>query len=256
MSTPRPNLETALVSVPAQFRKRLVDKYLELKDAFVQGNYDACVLRAGKYCEVLLRFLQFELTGAFTPFGEKITNFSVECRNLEKLPKTSGPETFRVIIPRSLDFIYTLRNKRDIGHVGGDIDANVIDAATSVRGVDWTLAELIRVVHTISLEEAQQILDSIATKQIPMIWAVSGIKRVLNPKMAIADQTLVLLYSDVDEVVLSEDLCDWTEASNFSNFRRTLRALHSRRLIEYNEETETVILSPTGKSAAEALLQL
>lgn len=116
------------------------------------------------------------------------------------------------------------------------------------------MAELLRVVHTISLEEAQQILDSIATKEIPLIWAVSGVKRVLNPNMAIADQTLALLYSESDEGVLVEDLCDCVGASNLYNYRRTLKALHARRFVEYDTTTQTVVLSPTGKKAAESLL--
>ncbi len=56
----------------------------------------------------------------------------------------------------------------------GDVDANEIDAATGVRIADWCICELIRLSHTISLEEAQAICDAIAVRQLPQIWDVFG----------------------------------------------------------------------------------
>jgi hypothetical protein len=96
-------------------------------------------------------------------------------------------------MPRGLNFLYTLRNKRGIGHVGGDVDANSIDAATIVRVADWCLCELIRVVHNLPLEEAQTLLNAITERQIPGVWSVVGKKRVLIPGLDAKAQTLVLL---------------------------------------------------------------
>ena len=80
-----------------------------------------CGLRAP--CEVLVRVLQNELTGTYTPLGTKLGSFDQECLKLERLPHTTGVEGLRVIMPRGLSFLYTLRNKRGIGHEGGDVDA-------------------------------------------------------------------------------------------------------------------------------------
>jgi hypothetical protein len=164
-----PSLETALSSVPGALRSRLLARYRELKAAFVNGQYDACGLRAGRLAEVLLRVLQDELTGGYTPLGSRLGQFDQECLKLERLPQTAGVESLRVIMPRALNFLYTLRNKRGIGHEGGDVDANEIDAATAVRLADWCISELIRVVHAISLEEAQALLDTIAEREVPQV---------------------------------------------------------------------------------------
>lgn len=145
-----PTLETALSSLPASLRSRLLSRYRDLKAAYVNGQYDACGLRTGRLCEVLIRVLQNELTGGHTPFGTKLDAFDRECLRLEKLPKSAGAEGMRVIMPRALNFLYTLRNKRGIGHEGGDVDANQIDAATAVRVSDWCIAELIRVVRCLA----------------------------------------------------------------------------------------------------------
>ena len=241
------SLDDAFTDLPAGLRNRLLKRYRELKSAYVNGQYDACGLRAGRLAEVVLRILQHELTGTYTPFGTKINNFSDECQKLERQPKTAGVEGLRVIMPRAINFLYTLRNKRGIGHEGGDVDANEIDAATCVRVADWCLAELMRVVHSLSLEEAQALLDAIAEREVPQVWSVAGVKRVLNTSLAYREQTLLLLYADPEAAVPSEDLFDWTEYSGLATYKRdVLRPLHKKRLVEYDKTNEHVRLSPTG----------
>lgn len=254
-STSLPALDAALSALPAGLRRKLVDSYARLKAAWSAHEYDTCGLRAGKFCEVMLRCLQEVLTGQHLAFGTKIPNFGDACRTLEQTPKSSGPEGLRVIIPRALEFVYTLRNKRDVGHVGGDVDANAIDAATAVRCVDWCVAELLRSIHTLSLEEAQAILDSITERELPAVWAVAGKKRVLDAAMSRTEQTLVLLYSDQDVAVLAEDLAAWVEAPRLSDYRKdVLRPLHKRRLVEFDAESDSVVLSPRGVAEAERIL--
>jgi hypothetical protein len=256
MNTSRVSLDDALGGLPADFRKRLIESYLSIKEAFAEGQYDACGLRAGKFCEVVLRLLQEKLTGTHTRFGEKLPNFTDECRRLEKLPRSAGNESLRVIIPRALDYVYTLRNKRDIGHVGGDVDANETDAAACTRSIDWCVAELIRIYHNLSLEEAQELIDSIVARQLPLVWEVGGVKRVLKPGLSLKDQTLCLLYSDPHTAVTSEDLAHWIDVKRISDYRaRVLVPMHHDRLAEYDRKTETIRLSPIGVEAAERLLR-
>jgi len=249
MSTNSPKsltIESALSAVPKQFRSRLVKHYSDLKRAYVSGDFDACGSRAGKFSETLIRYIQSELEHSHTPFGKQINLYS-ESRRIEGLPQTLGPEPFRVFIPRALCFLYTLRNKRGFAHVGGDLDSDPIDAATCVRVADWCLCELIRIVHKLALEDAQALVDSISAKEIPEVWSVAGRKRVLKKGLDFKSKVLLLLYSEVNEAVLIEDLFDWTEYSQMGNFRRhVLRPLHTNRLIEWDKDTDAAILSPTG----------
>jgi len=174
-----------------------------------------------------------------------------ECRKLVTSPKTSAVETIRTIIPRSIIFIYTLRNKRGIGHVGGDVDANSIDAVTIARSADWVICELIRVYHKLSLEEAQDIVDSLSVRELPAIWEVAGKKRVLKDVLSAKQKVLLLLYSEPSSSVLTEDLCSWVEYAPSMFSTRVLSKLHSERLIEHDKDSELVYLSPKGAKYVE-----
>jgi hypothetical protein len=240
-------LEQALAGIGKEFRSRLIKTYIDLRAAYATGQYDAAGLRAGVFAEALARLLEQELTGTHTPFGTPLANFADLCRSFERLDKARGVESLRIIIPRGLLFIYTLRNKRGIGHIGGDIEANQIDAATCVRTADWCICELIRIYHKFSLEEAQELLDAIAVRQTPTVWSVAGKRRVLTLGLPYASQVLLLLYGSDDSTVLSEDLASWIEHPRPSDFRsKVLSSMHSRRMIEWDRESDTVIISPIG----------
>ena len=69
------------------------------------------------------------------------------------------------------------------------------------------------------------------------------------------DQVLTLLYSEPDEATPIEDLCSWVEAPRIDHFRtRVIQPMHKDRLVEYDRDSETVLLLPPGVSAAETLL--
>lgn len=240
-------LERALGSIPADLRKRLLKNYSTLKSSGLQPHHDAVGHQAGKLAEVLLRVLQHTLNGAFTPLSAGLSDFKGECEKLEKVPKTAGPEGLRVLMPRALAFLYTLRNKRDFGHVGGEVDANAIDALTAIRLADWCMCELVRVFRSVPLDDAKEICDSIAQRQIPLVWTVLGRKRILDPSATYRDQVLLLLYSEVQTAVACEDLVDWTGHPRRANFNKdVLEKLHRARLLEWDKETDMAILSPTG----------
>jgi hypothetical protein len=247
---PESALETALAGIPKKFRSRICKAYLDMKrrfnDAQYDSSWDASGLSAGKFCESVIRLLQQEIAGKATPFGKHIANFPGECKKIID-QQSQQPESLRVIIPRALVFLYTLRGKRGIGHVGGDVDANEIDAATVMRVCDWIVCELIRCYHELSLEEAQAIVDSLAERQLPDIWEVAGKKRVLRQRLNYKQKTLVLAYSEQQSGILSEDLFTWTEYSDFTTYKRhVLRQLHKDRLIEYDEESQLIYISPLG----------
>lgn len=241
-------LEQALQGIGKDYRKRLVSAYVALKRDLIEARPDSAGLNAGKLCEAVIRHLQHRVTGASTPFGTKINNFADECRKIITAKAPNGmTDSEKVIIPRALVFLYTMRNKRGIGHVGGDVDANSIDAVLMGRVADWIVCELIRIHHGLSLEEAQDIVDAASVRQIADIWEVGGKRRVLREGLKAREEVLLLLYSAKEQAVLTEDLVSWIEYSNPRVFKsNVLHPLHKSRLVEWDRDSDTVTLSPKG----------
>jgi hypothetical protein len=182
--------------------------------------------------------LQKTLTGKYTPFGQQISNFPDECRKLVTLPNNFGNESLRIIIPRALSFLYTIRGKRGIGHVGGDIDNNEIDATIIFHTATWIFCEIIRIYHSLSIEEANEYISMILEKKIPDVWEIENKKRVLRKDLNYKQKTLLLLYTDLNNGVLLEDMFSWIEHSNLSYYKKdVIKQLHDERLFEYNKDS-------------------
>ena len=138
--------------------------------------------------------------------------------------------------------MYTIRNKRGIGHVGGDVEANMVDAETCERLANWCICELIRIYHELPLEEAQAILNALAVRHLPNIWTVGTKKRVFDSSLDYKSQCQLLLHGELEGMVLVEELFEWVEHPRMSNFSRlmsvvesTLRSINSGddRLVMY-----------------------
>jgi hypothetical protein len=139
-----------------------------------------------------------------------------------------------------------------MGHVGGEVDANVIDLAVAVSMADWVVCELMRAYHQFSLQEAQSFLERLASRQIPEIWIIGKTKRVLMEGLDKKMQTMLLLYGEISAIAVGS-LFSWVEYSRLFNFKRdVLEPLHEDRLIEWDRKGDTVLLSPKGEQQVEA----
>jgi hypothetical protein len=181
------------VSLPAELVNELLDQYVELKSEHQLGRHTAAELAAGKFVEASVRVLEFVTDGgSFTPLGEPIKNMSGKLLRLANADKSHGDEV-RLLIPRALDAIYTIRNKRGVGHVAGTVSPNVADSTYLCAGADWVLAELIRLNHRCPVDEAQAIVNDLVRYRLPLVYEGGEVKRVLHPGLPQRDAALLLL---------------------------------------------------------------
>jgi hypothetical protein len=174
------------------------------------------------------------------------------CRSLEKM--TNLPRSFQILIPRLLPALYEIRNNRGVGHVGGDVDPNHMDATAVVAIASWILAELVRVHHGLSITDAGSLVDALVERRVPLVWQVGDMKRVLDPKLGLRDQVLLLIASATGPVRFS-DLLAWTDYDDERYFKRLLRKMHRERLIEFSEGDQLVQILPPGALAAQELIE-
>jgi hypothetical protein len=130
-----------------------------------------------------------------------------------------------------------------------------MDALAVLSICNWVMAELVRVFHNLSVVEAQKIVDALAEIRIPIIWSDdSTTKRVLQPALKLHEQLLLLIATSAPEVSV-EKLMSWTEYGDKKYFMRTLRALHSKRFLEFNKATNVVQILPPGTKFVQDLMR-
>jgi len=250
------NPSTILAGLPTGLRDPLLKSYEEIVSNYAEHRWEPAELNGGKFCEIVYSIIEGTFNKKFPSKPCKPKDMLKACRNLEGLPADPnriGDRSLRILIPRILIGLYEIRNNRNVGHVGGDVDPNFLDATVVYGMVSWVLAEIIRIFHSISTTEAQDIVDVLIERKYSLIWEVSGtkIKRVLDPKMDKGDQALLLLHSKPSWVT-EEDLFQWVEYSSSNMFRRRiLQPFHSARLIEYDKKQSRVKISPLGSIVVE-----
>jgi hypothetical protein len=247
---------TALGLLPAGLRAELVDEFAKITRNYRENRWEATELDGGRFCEIVYTILRGHVNaGAYAQKASKPSRFADACKSLESADANSYSESVRLTIPRVLVALYDFRNRRGVGHVGGDVSANHMDAVFVLHATQWVMAELVRVFHSTDIVQATAVVDGLVDRTIPIVWRVGDLSRVLDPTMKLADQTLVLLYSSPpgsDERELAKNL----DQDRLPNYRRVLDRLHVERLINYDKSTGRCVLSPKGVlHVEETLLQ-
>jgi hypothetical protein len=247
MSTP----SVLLAVIPPGLRDPLIEEYNSVIQNYMERRWSPAELSGGKFCEIVYTILDGYYSGTYAAAPSKPRDFVAACRALES--KTGGPRSFQILIPRLLPALYEIRNNRGVGHAGGDVNPNPMDASAVVSMTSWILAELVRVFHNTTASEAQIAVDNIIESRMPMIWSNGDVRRVLRTGLKLKDQIMLLLAAA--STPTADQLFQWTEYGNRSHFNRILRELHASRLIEYTQTTGDVLLLPPGANYVADLLQ-
>ncbi len=243
--------DQALIDIPDGLRNPLIDEYQNIVRNYMERRWTPSELSGGKFCEIVYTILDGFSSGNYASSPMKPDNFVAACRKLET--NTSNPRSFQILIPRILPALYEIRNNRGVGHVGGDVDPNHIDASAVLSMTSWIMAELIRIFHNMPIHDAQKLADSLVDRRTPLVWQSGDIRRVLEPTMTMGNQILVLL-SSCSTAIATADLLRWIEPPNRSYSYKLLRTMHSSRVIELSSDETMVELLPPGMIAVENII--
>ncbi|MDP8228465.1 MAG: hypothetical protein P9M15_03335 [Candidatus Electryoneaceae bacterium] len=238
--------------IPEKLRETLLEEYNSLIQSYMEGRWGEAELSGGKFCEIVYTILEGYSSGVYNDTPQKPRNFVDACRRLEN--DTNNPRSFQILIPRMLPAIYEIRNNRGVGHVGGDVNPNHMDATAIVSLTSWIMAELVRVYYECSTNEAQGIVDSIVERRIPLVWQSGEMKRVLNTNLSIKDNILVLIASCFNGASI-DDLIYWIEPKDPAYLRKVLRSLHAKRYVEFSQKTQTAVILPPGSDYVTKLIR-
>lgn len=239
-------LNNILGNIPPGLRTPLIDAFNTITKNYIERRWEPSELNGGKLCEVVYSILEGYIQASYPAKPKKPQNMLVACGAFEKADKTKFNRSIRIQIPRMLIAIYEVRNNRGVGHVGGVVDPNYMDATLVMNMSKWLMAELVRIFHNVDITTATSAVESLIEKTSPLVWEVDGKKRVLDVRLTMEQSVLVLLYH-CNTAVGERDLLSWTEYTNSSLFRGVLTKLHkSKRFIEYDKIKKIVHLSPLG----------
>jgi hypothetical protein len=237
------NAGHALTAIPSSLRDPLLSEYRSIIQNFFEHRWSPSELSGGKICEIVYTILDGHAKGTYAAKPIKPPNFLIACRALEN--NSQVPRGFQIFIPRLLPALYEVRNNRGVGHAGGDVDPNHMDATLVVSMCNWIMAELVRVFHNLTTGEAQALVDALAERTIPIIWEGENVKRVLDTALSLRDQILMLAGSSGGPVPI-DSLIAWTETKNKTYFRKVVAELHKSRFVEHSSANNTIVLLPYG----------
>lgn len=245
------NPEKALGRLPPDLRYELIEEYSKIVRNYREERWEAAELDGGRLSEIVYRILKGYLDGGTYP-ATNPKPFDKACDDLKNYPR-SAPDSARLTVPRVLRALYELRNNRGVGHTTGEVSANRMDATFVMHTAQWVMAELVRLLHQLDVDDATAVVDALVERTVPVLWKVGGVTRVLRTGLSLGDQTVLLLYAE-PRGLTDQQLALNLEQPKLGNYRRVLKVLHSARKIEYNPVTGLALISPLGVKEVETEL--
>lgn len=238
--------------LPDDILTNLLDEYQHIKQQFFMRRFQPSELNAARFSECVVRILEYLNTGNYTPFGAQLQSERV-ITTIQN--NTVHKDTIRFFIPRLTRVMLDVRNKRDIAHVGGEVNPNHSDALLVTHCADWILTELVRHFYSCSMDEAKQIVISINEVRIPVVAEVDGFVRVQDTKLDASSKALVVLYYKQPQKVSDANLAKWVKYKNISRFKtEVLSKLDAQAMIHY--ECGLCSLLPKGVMYVEKNISL
>ncbi len=242
----------ALSAIPSGLRDPLISEYQSIVQNFLELRWLPSELSGGRFSEIVFTILEGYAKQSYPAAPKKPSKFVEACRKLEN--NAGIPRSFQILIPRILPALYEVRNNRNVGHVGGDVDPNHMDAVAVLSMCNWIMAELVRVFHGLDIKDAQAVVDRLAEAKTPVIWSDGNIKRVLRTELKLKEQLLLLIATSLPDVS-SKDLLVWTEYDDPKYFMRSIRSLHTERFIEFTESTDRIRILPPGSAFVQRMIR-
>jgi hypothetical protein len=233
-----------LEGIPATLRQPLLDAYNQIVRNYRERRWEPSELNGGKLCEICYCILKGHVSGVFPSRPSKPSNMVDACNSLAQAGNFS--RSVKIQIPRMLISLYEIRNNRNVGHVGADVDPNHMDATVVLSMSKWVMSELVRIFHNTTTDDATVIVDAISDRTLPLLWKVGDRTRVLGTHLGAKDKMLALLFGSPCAMSV-HDIAESIEYKNLTQFRdKILKPAHKADLIHFDVKKDTVELSPIG----------
>jgi hypothetical protein len=220
-----------------------LESYSEAKRRFHLSDHRPQEVEGGRFSEAVFRILQHLCGLPVTALGSALPRVDVLVKGFEA--SIGQPESVRLHIPRTLRLIYDIRNKRDAAHLGDGIDANLQDATLVIGNIDWILAELVRLHHGVSPDEAQRIIEDLVTREVPAVQEIDG-QPVILADLKPREQAVLMVYRAGSAGVSLDDLSRQLRAPRKGDLKKRVLTLDREKLVLYRPTTGRVHITTRG----------
>lgn len=181
--------------IPPTLATDLTDEYLQMRQDLGTGTLGRSAV--GKFVETLVQVLEHLDTGTHSTKPDVDDYLRTVESKAKKLP-----DALRIVAARVGRSMYTMRNKRNIAHKG-EVDPNRFDLQYLIGSAQWVLAELIRTVSGLPMQQAGVLVEQVTAPFGGLVQDFGGRKLVLA-EMSIPEELLVVLNSNhPNEVTLA-----------------------------------------------------
>ncbi|WP_128912101.1 hypothetical protein [Granulicella sibirica] len=167
-------LELLAKRLPIDRSDSLVRHYRGLMSDLQNSQWEATIVKAGKFAEAVLKCLWAHI-GQTVQDGKDF-KADLIIRGLEQTPATVAEDFIRLTVPRACRFVYDVASNRGARHDSVNINPNVMDANGVSSACSWVLAELIRYSQAgeTSPSAAVEIVARLTEKKYPLFEEIEG----------------------------------------------------------------------------------
>jgi len=235
-------LTTALTpALGSSLATNLVGQFLKLR-----RDCATCALEqvsAGKFVEHFVQALQQIANGTYDEKPDVDRFLKTQVENISNLP-----EHLRLCAARVARSIYTLRNKRNVAHVG-DIDPNRFDLRFCHDAASWIMAELLRTsAPGLTMERAGELIALVQSPVGTLVEEIGDVRIVLGD-VDMRTEMLLLLHSHYPKIVTLDELYRSMSRRNPGSVRKKIRDLYFEKLAQ-GDVKAGYVLTQSGYAAA------
>jgi hypothetical protein len=162
------------LELPPELSNALIQNFIDQKKDHYYKNYRESILYGGRYSEVMVRILEYITNnGKYLPLNTPIPSFHNTCNNFRFADKNKFDDSIRYQIPKALDLIYDIRNRRNVGHISNNIKENEWDSQLCLTLSSWTFCELLRIFKK-GEKKIETAIQNIMRNNIPIVQNFDG----------------------------------------------------------------------------------
>jgi hypothetical protein len=232
--------------LPAELCNDLVTEFVELRQDVATKTLGRSP--SGKFIETIVQILQFLETGKY----EKQPSIEQYLKNVESKPSALD-DGLRICGARLARAMYALRSKRNILHKG-NVDPNDYDLHFLLHGAQWLIAELLRNVSGMTMQESGQLVNLVHAP-VGELVEDTGFRRLVTIKVTAPVELLILLHSHYGKVTPIADIMRSMDRHQERNIRNAIASVCLRRLADGSAK-EGFVLTTKGFNEAVKTIRL